>query len=46
MKTTVHHFIDNECMGGVGISGSDREQDEAIARFSLSAIAAKFEIDK
>jgi uncharacterized protein GlcG (DUF336 family) len=36
-------FIDNECVGGIGVSGGDWEQDETIASVSLAAIGAKFE---
>ena len=36
-------FMDNECIGGIGVSGGDWEQDESIAKVSLAAIAAKFE---
>jgi len=36
-------FFDNECVGGIGVSGGDWEQDETIARVSLAAIGAKFE---
>lgn len=36
-------FFENECVGGIGVSGGDWEQDETIARVSLDAIGAKFE---
>ncbi len=38
-------FIENECLGGIGVSGGDWEQDEAIAKVSLAAIAATFQKD-
>jgi uncharacterized protein GlcG (DUF336 family) len=38
-------FIDSECVGGIGVSGGDWEQDETIASVSLAAIGAKFEKD-
>jgi uncharacterized protein GlcG (DUF336 family) len=36
-------FFGDECVGGIGVSGGDWEQDETIARVSLAAIGAKFE---
>lgn len=36
-------FIENECVGGIGVSGGDWEQDEIIAKTSLAAIGAGFE---
>lgn len=34
----------NECLGGIGISGGDWEQDDQIARRALKAVGAGFEI--
>ena len=36
-------FFRDECVGGIGVSGGDWEQDETIARVSLETIGAKFE---
>ena len=36
-------FFGDECVGGIGVSGGDWEQDETIARVSLETIGAKFE---
>lgn len=36
-------FMNNECIGGIGVSGGDWEQDEAIAKVSLAAIEATFQ---
>ena len=38
-------FFDNECVGGIGVSGGDWEQDETIASVSLAAIGAKYEAE-
>ncbi|MFQ5691887.1 MAG: heme-binding protein [Nitrospinota bacterium] len=35
---------DGECVGGIGVSGGDWQQDEEIAREALEAIGASFEI--
>ena len=34
---------EGECMGGIGVSGGDWEQDEAIARAAVKAVGAAFE---
>ena len=34
---------EGECMGGIGMSGGDWEQDEAIARAAVEAVGAAFE---
>ncbi len=34
---------EGECMGGIGVSGGDWEQDEAIARAAVEAVGAAFE---
>ena len=39
-------FFDNECVGAIGVSGGDWEQDETIASVSLAAIGAKFEMEE
>ena len=31
-------IVDNECVGGIGVSGGDWEQDEAIARAAIAAV--------
>jgi uncharacterized protein GlcG (DUF336 family) len=33
-------MVENECIGGIGVSGGDWKQDEEIARVALSAIGA------
>lgn len=33
---------EGECMGGIGVSGGDWEQDEAIARAAVEAVGAAF----
>ena len=33
-------MVENECIGGIGVSGGDWKQDEDIARAALSAIGA------
>jgi uncharacterized protein GlcG (DUF336 family) len=33
-------MVENECIGGIGVSGGDWRQDEDIARAALSAIGA------
>ena len=37
-------IVDNECLGGIGVSGGDWKQDEAIAKGALEAIGANYEI--
>ena len=34
-------FIDSDCVGGIGVSGGDWEQDEKIARAAVEAVGAK-----
>lgn len=34
-------IVDGECLGGIGVSGGDWQQDEEIARAAVHAIAAK-----
>ncbi len=34
--------IDNECLGGIGVSGGDWKQDQAIAKTALAVIGATF----
>ncbi len=34
-------FIDSDCVGGIGVSGGDWEQDEEIARAAVEAVGAK-----
>jgi len=34
-------IIDGECLGGIGVSGGDWEQDEAIAIAAVSAVGVK-----
>lgn len=36
-------FFDAECVGGIGVSGGDWEQDQSIARAALAAVGAKME---
>jgi uncharacterized protein GlcG (DUF336 family) len=38
-------IVDNECIGGIGVSGGTWEQDEEIARTALEAIGATYEIN-
>jgi len=38
-------IVDGECVGGIGVSGGDWEQDEAIARVAVEAVGAGFRID-
>jgi glc operon protein GlcG len=38
-------IVDNECIGGIGVSGGTWEQDEQIARRALEAIGTKYQID-
>lgn len=33
-------IIDGECLGGIGVSGGDWEQDESIAKAAVSAVGA------
>ena len=37
-------IVDNECLGGIGVSGGDWKPDEAIAKGALEAIGANYEI--
>lgn len=37
-------IIENECIGGIGVSGGDWKQDEAIAKGALAAIGATHEM--
>jgi glc operon protein GlcG len=34
-------FIDNECVGGIGVSGGDWEQDQAISQSAIQAVGAE-----
>ena len=34
-------FTDSDCVGGIGVSGGDWEQDEKIARAAVEAVGAK-----
>ena len=36
-------LIDGECVGGIGVSGGDWEQDSAIARAAADAVGARVE---
>ncbi len=36
-------FADQDCIGGIGVSGGNREQDEGIARAALQSIGANWE---
>jgi glc operon protein GlcG len=36
-------MVENQCIGGIGVSGGDWEQDEAVARSALAAIGATYE---
>lgn len=36
-------IVNNDCVGGIGISGGNWEQDQTIAQISLKAIGAKYE---
>jgi len=36
--------VDGECVGGIGVSGGDWAQDEAIARAAVEAVGAGFRI--
>ena len=36
-------FIDQECVGGIGVAGGDQKQDGEIARFALKSIEAQWE---
>jgi uncharacterized protein GlcG (DUF336 family) len=31
-------IVDGQCIGGIGVSGGDWEQDEAIARAAIAAV--------
>ena len=35
-------LYEGECLGGIGVSGGDWEQDEAIARVAVEAVGASF----
>ena len=37
-------IVDGECLGGIGVSGGDWAQDEAIARAAVEAVGAGFKI--
>ena len=37
-------IFDNECLGGIGVSGGNWEQDDQIARRALEAVGAGFKI--
>ncbi|MEE9275439.1 MAG: heme-binding protein, partial [bacterium] len=37
-------IVEGECLGGIGVSGGDWEQDEVIAREALKAVGAGSEI--
>lgn len=39
-------IVDGDCLGGIGVSGGDWEQDEQIAREAVSAVGAGFRIEK
>jgi len=36
-------FVDGECVGGIGVSGGDWQQDEDIARAAVEAVGASHE---
>lgn len=36
-------FFDGDCVGGIGVSGGDWEQDQSVARAALDAVGAKME---
>ena len=36
-------FFDGECLGGIGVSGGDWEQDQDIARAAVDAVGASIE---
>lgn len=38
-------IVEGECLGGIGVSGGDWEQDEAIAQVAVEAVGAGFRID-
>lgn len=38
-------IVEGECLGGIGVSGGDWEQDEAIAGVAVEAVGAGFRID-
>ncbi|MBI4610880.1 MAG: heme-binding protein [Candidatus Rokubacteria bacterium] len=38
-------IVEGECVGGIGVSGGNWEQDEAIARVAVEAVGAGFRID-
>jgi len=33
-------MVENECVGGIGVSGGDWKQDEEIAQAALNAVGA------
>jgi uncharacterized protein GlcG (DUF336 family) len=37
-------IVENECIGGIGVSGGDLKQDETIAKGALAAIGATYEL--
>ncbi len=40
MKGGFPIVIDGQCLGGIGVSGGDWEQDEDIAKAAISAVGA------
>ena len=38
-------IVEGDCLGGIGVSGGNWEQDEAIARVAVEAVGAGFRID-
>ena len=36
-------FFDGECVGGIGVSGGDWQQDEDIAQAAVDAVGAKYQ---
>ncbi|MBX6424441.1 MAG: heme-binding protein [Variibacter sp.] len=39
-------IVDGECIGGIGVSGGDWEQDQKIAQAAVAAIGAGWRIDE
>lgn len=37
-------IVENQCIGGIGVSGGDWQQDEAVAKDALAAIGATYEL--
>jgi uncharacterized protein GlcG (DUF336 family) len=38
--------VDGQCIGGIGVSGGDWEQDQTIAQAAVTAIGAGWRIDQ